>query len=94
MVALFSLGLGTILRTGAGGIAAALGVVLVLPLVFGMIPAEWAGEVSQFLLPNAGANMFMNVGGGLGYWESALVGLTWVVVSLAGAAALLQRRDA
>lgn len=94
IVALFALGLGTIIRSAAGGIAGALGVVLVLPIVFTLIPAKWAADIGQYLLPNAGSELFTPMEGGLEYPQAILVALCWVAASLVGAAILLKRRDA
>lgn len=97
MVSVFSLGLGTILRNSAGGIAAALGVLLVLPTVIQIIPASWATDLLPYLLSSAGINMF-----GMTSFSTTMndplanfvIVLGWVLVSVAGAALLLKRRDA
>lgn len=93
LVAVFALGLGTVLRSSAGGIAAALGVILLLPSVLTLIPATWAFDLLPYLLSNAGTASFSQ-GGELEQWQSILIVLGWVAVSLAGAAVLLKRRDA
>jgi len=100
LVAVFSLGVGTILRSSAGGIAAALGTILLLPTVFqviaGLTQAEWASNIMPYLLSNAGMGMFSESmdGTGLEQWQSLLVVLAWAAVSLVGGALLLKRRDA
>ncbi|MCM3657088.1 ABC transporter permease [Agromyces mediolanus] len=100
LVSVFALGIGTIIRSSAGGIAAVLGILLLLPTVFGLIPAEWAADVMPYLLSSAGMTMFMMIGAdpatisGPNAWQSLLVVLGWLAVSLAGAAVLLKRRDA
>ncbi|GAA2460963.1 ABC transporter permease subunit [Agromyces soli] len=100
LVAVFALGIGTIIRSSAGGIAAVLGILLLLPTVFGLIPAEWAADVMPYLLSSAGMTMFMTIGAdpatlaGPNAWQSLLVVLGWLAVSIAGAAVLLKRRDA
>lgn len=58
LISLFALGLGTILRNSAGGIAAALGILLLLPTVLQMIPAEWASDLIPYLLSVAGMGLF------------------------------------
>jgi len=100
LVAVFSLGVGTILRSSAGGIAAALGTILLLPTIFqliaGLTQAEWAADIMPYLLSNAGMGMFSQSldGTGLEQWQNLLVVLAWVAVSLLGGALLLKRRDA
>ncbi|GAB3122236.1 ABC transporter permease subunit [Glaciibacter psychrotolerans] len=96
LVSVFALGIGAVLRSGAGGIAAALGALLLLPIVFQMIPADWAHDLLPYLISNAGMGMFgltMTVGI-LAWWQNLLILLGWVAVSLTAAAVLLKRRDA
>lgn len=97
LVAVFALALGTVVRSGAGGIALALGIVLLLPVVLQMIPAPWATDVLPYLISNAGVNMF----GLMEFsqvpippWKDLLIVLGWLGVSLAAAATLLKKRDA
>ncbi|GAA1813111.1 ABC transporter permease [Agromyces neolithicus] len=100
LVAVFALGVGTMLRSSAGGIAAVLGLLLLLPTVLQLIPADWAHDIIPYLLSSAGMTMFMAIGAddaaivGPNAWQSLLVVLAWVGVALAGAAVLLKRRDA
>ncbi|WP_022887913.1 ABC transporter permease [Agromyces italicus] len=100
LVAVFALGVGAMLRSSAGGIATVLGILLLLPIVLQLIPADWAHDAAPYLLPNAGMTMFMGIGAdestivGPNAWQSLLIVLAWVGVSLAGAAVLLKRRDA
>ena len=60
LVAVFALGLGTILRSSAGGIAAALGTPAAPDhlVIAGLTPAEWATDLMPYLLSNAGTGMF------------------------------------
>ncbi|MEC5186012.1 ABC-2 type transport system permease protein [Cryobacterium sp. MP_3.1] len=97
LVSVFALGVGAILRTGAGGIAAALGILLLLPIAMVMIPADWVADVTPYLLSNAGLGIFgLNAFGPSDFevWQNVAIVLGWVAVSLAGAALLLKRRDA
>jgi len=100
LVAVFSLGVGTVLRSSAGGIAAALGVILLLPTVLqvfaGITQAQWAVDVMPYLFSNAGLNIFTPSfdGSGLEQWQNLLIVLAWTAVSLVGGALLLKRRDA
>jgi ABC-2 type transport system permease protein len=97
MVSVFALGIGAILRSSAGGIAAALGAILLLPIAFIMIPAQWALDVSPFLILNAGLALFGLNGftsAAFETWQNVLIVLGWVIAALAAAAVLLRRRDA
>jgi ABC-2 type transport system permease protein len=62
LIGLLSLAIGTIIRHSAGGIAAALGLLLVLPtiaqLLAGLTQAQWASDVGTFLPSSAGGRMF------------------------------------
>lgn len=97
LVSIFALGIGAMLRSSAGGIAAALGILLLLPIVMSMIPAEWVSDVLPYLISNAGLAVFGLNGftsESLELWQNLVIVLGWVAVSLAGAAVLLKRRDA
>ena len=97
LIAVFALGVGTIVRSGAGGIAVVLGIVLLLPMVLQVIAAPWAAAVLPYLVSNAGINMFGLMSFSqvpIEWWVNLLVVLGWLTVSLVGAAAVLKRRDA
>jgi len=93
LIAVFALGIGTILRSSAGGIAAALGALLLLPIVLSMIPAQWAMDVSPYLLSNAGTALFSTTAT-MEPWQGLLVVLGWIVAVVGLAAVLLKKRDA
>jgi ABC-2 type transport system permease protein len=98
LVAVFSLGIGMMVRASAGGIGIVLAFLLVVPTILQLIPADWAQDIHPYLLATAGTNMFAptEITGPevLTTWEDLLVVLGWVAASLAGAAALLVKRDA
>lgn len=105
LTAVFALGLGTLLRSAAGGIAAALGVILILTTILPLLSmaVEWVSDVTPYLFSNAGVAMarLPSTAGGdpqttglLEPWAGALVVLTWTLVSLALGAVRLQRQDA
>ncbi|TFB86215.1 ABC transporter permease [Cryobacterium algoricola] len=97
LVAVFALGIGTIVRSGAGSIAVALGVILLLPVVLQMIPATWATDVLPYLISSAGVSMFGLIQFAqvpLDWTVDLIIVLVWVIVSLGSAAVLLKRRDA
>jgi len=101
LVGLIALALGTIIRNSAGGIAAALGLILVLPSIVGIFAgvtqSEWANQLGKYLPSNAGSQMFdpfQGTGGGqLEPWQGALVVAAWAVALLVPALLLLKRRD-
>jgi ABC-2 type transport system permease protein len=93
-IGLVSLGIGAILRSTAGGIAASLGLLLVVPTIFQLIPAEWAAKVGTYLPGTAGQALFSNGGGPFEPWQALLIMLGWVAAALAAASVLVKRRDA
>lgn len=99
LVAVFALGVGTMLRSSAGGIAAVLGLLMLVPTVLQMIPAEWARDLIPYLISSAGMGVFTSTTAvataeEFGVWLNLLIVLGWVGTSIAGAAVLLKRRDA
>lgn len=62
LTGLISLAIGLLLRSSAAGIAASVGLLLVVPLIFGLIAglaqAQWAADVASFLPGNAGAVLY------------------------------------
>ncbi|WP_159603847.1 ABC-2 transporter permease [Agromyces humi] len=99
LVSLFALGVGTILRSSAGGIAAVLGILLLLPTVLQMIPADWAQDLVPYLVSIAGMNTFTSTtaeasADGFGVWLNLAIVLGWVAAAGVGAAATLTKRDA
>ncbi len=107
LIAVFSTGVGTMMRNSAGAIAAVLGLLLVVPtimqLVAGLLQATWAHNVSVFLPSSLGSTMYTPALMGTGLPMSDVVSLdpgqatlallVWVVLSLAGGAAVILRRD-
>ena len=94
LIAVFAVGVGTIVRSSAGGIATVLGIVLLLPTVVGLfsLAVEWVNDIVPFLFTVAGSEMvYPNT---MESWQAFLVIMVWVVVSLGTAALLLKRRDA
>lgn len=95
LLTVFSLAVGTIVRSGAGAIAIALGVLLVLPVLVGLVPFEWVQEASPYLLANSGLQMSMpGIEPGGDFWRALAVTAAWPAVALLGGAAALARRDA
>ncbi|PPF80435.1 ABC transporter permease [Subtercola sp. Z020] len=90
---MLALGIGAILRSTAGGIAAALGLLLVVPIVFGLIPADWSATISDWLPGNAGTAIYQS-SRIFEWWQGLLIMLGWIAVAIAAAATLMRRRDA
>jgi ABC-2 type transport system permease protein len=106
LVAVFSTGVGTMLRNSAGSIAAVLGLLLVVPtivqLVGSLLQATWAFNLAVFMPSSLGSTMYTpDLGGGmpagdvvsLDPGQATLALLAWVVLALIGGAVLIRRRD-
>lgn len=108
LIGLLSLAIGAIIRNSAGGIAAALGTILVLPTIVSIFVlitmADWLTDVNNALPSNAGSRMYaysseaiadpFASGTSLEPWQGGLILVVWVVVLGALASVLLKRRDA
>lgn len=101
LTAVFALGVGTIVRSAAGGIATVLGVLLVLPATFSLVGGvEALLEVWPYLLSNAAQAMstvpngLSTPGAPLEPFAATLVVLAWSAVTLVIGAVVLRRRDA
>jgi ABC-2 type transport system permease protein len=92
-IGLISLGIGAALRSTPGGIAASLGLLLVVPTVFQLISADWAKTLVEWLPGQAGQGLYYS---GMTFepWQALLVMLGWVAVFITTAAVLMKRRDA
>ncbi|RSM58452.1 ABC transporter permease [Actinoplanes sp. ATCC 53533] len=96
VVALLGLGLGTILRRTAGGVAAVIGVLLGPQLLTGFLPAEIADEVYRWLPSPAGLAITAARPDStlLSPWAGFAVFLLYTAIVLALGAWRLHRRDA
>jgi ABC-2 type transport system permease protein len=95
-VGLLGLGLGTLLRSSAGALAALFGVLYALTIGAGFLPQSWAGHVRKFLPENAGSGI-TTVGhspGSLAPWAGFGLLCLYTAVVLGLAAWRLRRRDA
>lgn len=97
-LAVFALAVGTMVRSSAGGIGIVLALILVIPTVLQLIPAEWAQDIHPYLLSMAGTNMFapteITGAQSLTTGQNLLVLFAWVAASGTAAATLLVKRDA
>ena len=102
LVALFALGIGTLLRHTAGAIFTTVAVFLVVPMVFGIAVAlassvEWVLDVNKFLPSVAGSAITPNgaqVPEVLDPWVGISVLAAYTVVVVAAGALRLKRDDA
>ncbi|GGE91841.1 ABC transporter permease [Mycetocola zhadangensis] len=96
LIAVFALGVGTVVRNSAGGISVVLGIILILPTVLQFIPAEWATNTVPYLISEAGLGALglQSDNPALEPWQQLLVVLGWVGASLTAGAILMKRRDA
>jgi ABC-2 type transport system permease protein len=100
VAALFSLGIGALLRSTAGAVTVALSVLLLLPGILGFIRLDWVQDLVGYL-PSRAALAFLalsdaSLGGqsDLAPWTGVLVVAAWAVVPMVAAAVVLRRRDA
>ncbi len=95
VIALFSLGLGAIIRNTAGGIAAFAAVLFVIPPLMNVLPASWNDAASRYLPSNAGRAILSitHDSGSLSPWVGFAVFCGYAAFTLAVAALLLVRRD-
>jgi ABC-2 type transport system permease protein len=96
LVAVIGVALGALVRSVAGGIAALIGGLMLLPVLTDLLPSSWADNVSPYLPGNAGDAMFaltrgsntLSPGAGLAVFAG------WAALLLALAAWRLARTDA
>jgi ABC-2 type transport system permease protein len=96
LVGIFALGIGSILRNTAGGIAAFAGIFFVIPPLLSILPTSWNNAISQYLPSEAGAQLFSLHQGAHSLSPAAggLLMLGYCALVVAVAAVLLVRRDA
>lgn len=102
LVALFGVGIGALVRSGAGGITIVVGVVLALPTVFLLLSGflEWVGDLSPYLMTNAGSVLTSIPGNAMfgdpaiGTADALLTLAIWAAVPLVAGAFVLKGRDA
>jgi ABC-type transport system involved in multi-copper enzyme maturation permease subunit len=90
-------GLGTILRNTAGGIAAFVGLLFVLPGISAILPSSIDNAVSPYLPLNAGTTVVSHTfegGPHLAVWTGFALFCGYAAVAVVGAAVTIKRRDA
>jgi ABC-2 type transport system permease protein len=94
-VTLLGAGLGWLLRSTAGALAVLFGLFVVLPVVGLLLPRHIGTAILPYLPGDAGAAiMQLTPGGQLAPWTGLTVFTGYVLLTLAGAAIALRRRDA
>lgn len=97
VVGLVGVALGSLLRNSAGGIVVLTSVFFVLPLALGGFGAfvDWISKVMRFLPDQASSALAKTQVSpdGLEQWQNVLVLGAWIIIPLAVAALVLQRRD-
>lgn len=96
VVAVLGVAIGFIVRSTAGGIAALVAILLVLPGVVSILPQTWQDTISPYLPSAAGAALWdlHPESGSLSPWAGFAVFCLYAVAALAAAALVLRRRDA
>jgi hypothetical protein len=95
-IGLLGVGVGTLVRRTAGGTAALVGVLFIVPIVTGFLPSSFQETVGKYLPAQAGMALFNVVPDprALTPWSGFAVLLAWAAITLAIGGALLVRRDA
>jgi ABC-2 type transport system permease protein len=95
VMGLFGLGLGAIIRSTAGAIAALAGIVFVLPPIVGLLPASVANSIEPYL-PSSAGNAIWTINpdpNTLSPWVGFGVFCAYTALAIAVAAVLMVRRD-
>lgn len=94
-LALFAIGLATIIRHTAGAITILVALVFVLPAVSNAFPQSWQHDVFRYFPANAGGAVtsVVRTSTSLGPWTGLAVFAVWVALSLGTAWYLLLHRD-
>jgi ABC-2 type transport system permease protein len=95
MICLVGIGLGALLRNTVAAVVSLVGLLLVLPLVFGAIPWDLVSSLARFLPLNSG-NVLLSVvpiPNGLSDAHALLTLVLWAVAALAAGAFRLTRTD-
>ncbi|MFI6059996.1 ABC transporter permease [Streptomyces sp. NPDC051286] len=95
VVGLFGVALGAIIRSSAGAIATLVGILLVLPGLGALLPADWAQHIDPYLPSNAGQAVLSVVPDpAMAPWTGLSLFAGYAAALLGLAAWLLKRRDA
>jgi ABC-2 type transport system permease protein len=101
VAAVIAFGLGAIIRHTAGAIAAAVGLLFVLPIITQLLPSSWRDDIVRFVPASSGTVLSATLGAANGddahlwsTWPQFGVTLIWAAVLLIVGAYLFRTRDA
>jgi ABC-2 type transport system permease protein len=99
LIGLMGFGFGLLLRNGAAGIGALVGLVLVVPIVGSLLGGvlDWVADLEPYFPLSAGNRLYSTGTGAPGeleFWQALLVMVGWVAVILVPALVLARKRDA
>jgi ABC-2 type transport system permease protein len=96
LIGVIGAALGWIVRSTPGSLVAYIGIILVLPVLFGNVLGTWGKHVAEYMPSQAGGS-FINTlpePPNLAPWTGLGVLVIWAIVGVAVAAVGLRRRDA
>lgn len=95
-IGLFGLGLGAVLRSSAGAIAALLGLMFVPPILLELVPETLRDGIGPYVPLQAGSRIFSegHTAGALGPWTSFGLFCVYAAAALGAGFVLINRRDA
>ncbi len=93
---LFGFALGAVIRHTAGAITAAVGLLLIVPLILNALPGAWGKWIFEHFTANAGSMIMTTVPQtkGLAPWTGYITFTIWWLVPMVIGAYLMKRRDA
>lgn len=97
VLSLLGLGLGAIIRSSAGTIAALFGLLFVPPLLIGLLPPTWQTTIRPYVPMEAGSQIFIAVNNdpnALGPWTGFGVFALYAAIALIAGFILIRHRDA
>lgn len=96
VLGLCGLGLGAIVRSGAGAVATLFGVLFVPPILAELLPRSWKDTIKPFVPLEAGSQIFsvQHPAGALGAWSGFAVLCLYAGLALGVGFVLINRRDA
>jgi ABC-2 type transport system permease protein len=96
LLAVFSFGLGLILRQSAASISVFVSLLLIVPIIFIFLPSNWQNSVSKYE-PSALGRAMMSTSPpshDFGAWTAVVVLLVYVIIVVGIGTTMIQRRDA
>lgn len=96
VLGLLGLGLGTIIRSSAGAIAALFGLLFVPPILLQLLPHSWQTTIGPYMPMDAGSQIFIvqREAASLGAWTGFGLFCLYAAVALTAGVLLINHRDA